>query len=406
MDYREMAANIKTHSFVMATLSEETRNEALLAIAESLEEHKADIFAANEKDLAEGEALPGPLLSRLAFDSHKLETVINGIRDLIKLPDPLFHVDLHRQLDEGLQLSRVTCPIGVIGVIFESRPDALVQISSLCIKSGNGVILKGGSEAKNTNMALFQIIHRAGVAAGLPEHFAALVETRGAVEELLACDESIDLIIPRGSNAFVKHIMDHSKIPVMGHADGVCHVYVDKAADLAKAIPIIVDSKTQYPAACNAIETLLVHKDIKEDIIGKVMDASPVEIALREGEYKEFLDYIMTVKWVDSLEEAVAHINRFGSHHTDCIITEDDIASEKFMTMVDSAGVYCNCSTRFADGFRYGFGAEVGISTGKLPPRGPVGLEGLVTYKYKLQGQGHVVADYAEGRKEFHFKEL
>ena len=227
------------------------------------------------------------------------------------------------------------------------------------------------------SVTLAYTLDYAGVAAGLPEHFAALVETRGAVEELLACDESIDLIIPRGSNAFVKHIMDHSKIPVMGHADGVCHVYVDKAADLAKAIPIIVDSKTQYPAACNAMETLLVHKDIKEDIIGKVMDASPVEMALREGEYKEFLDYIMTVKWVDSLEEAVAHINRFGSYHTDCIITEDDIASEKFMTMVDSAGVYCNCSTRFADGFRYGFGAEVGISTGKLPPRGPVGLEGL-----------------------------
>lgn len=281
-----------------------------------------------------------------------------------------------------------------------------MQISSLCIKSGNCAILKGGSEAANTNKALFDVIYEAGVKAGLPEHFAFLVEDRAAIDELLKCDESIDLIIPRGSNSFVQYIMANSKIPVMGHADGICHIYVDKSADLKKAVPIIVDSKTQYVAACNAMETLLIHKDIADDLIDRVRAASPVDIQIRENEFKEFLDYIMTVKKVSDIDEAIAHINKYGSHHTDCIITEDKASAEKFMNFVDSAGVYCNCSTRFADGFRYGFGAEVGISTGKLHARGPVGLDGLVTYKYRLKGKGHIVSDYASGKKNFHFKDL
>ncbi len=406
MDYKKAAAHAKTDSFLMATLDEATRNRALEEIAEALEKNKEDIFSANREDLAAGADLAGPLAARLKFDEHKLEDVVRGIHDLTRLPDPLFRVQMKRELDEGLVLTRTTCPIGVIGVVFESRPDALVQISGLCIKSGNCVILKGGSEAKHTNKALFDVIHAAGVKAGLPSCFAVLVEDRAAVEELLSCDESIDLIIPRGGNAFVRHIMETSKIPVMGHADGICHIYVDKAADLAKAVPIIVDSKTQYPAACNAMETLLIHKDVADDLVARVLEASPVEIQVRQDEYKEFLDYIMTVRRVDSLEEAVDHINRYGSHHTDCIITEDEAACRRFMDTVDSAGVYCNCSTRFADGFRYGFGAEVGISTGKMPPRGPVGLEGLVTYKYRLKGNGHIVADYAQGRRSFHFRDL
>jgi len=406
MDYKKAAAHAKTDSFLMATLDETTRNRALEEIADALEKNKEAIFSANREDLAAGADLAGPLAARLKFDEHKLEDVVRGIHDLTRLPDPLFRVQMKRELDEGLVLTRTTCPIGVIGVVFESRPDALVQISGLCIKSGNCVILKGGSEAKHTNKALFDVIQAAGVKAGLPSCFAVLVEDRAAVEELLSCDESIDLIIPRGGNAFVRHIMETSKIPVMGHADGICHIYVDKAADLEKAVPIIVDSKTQYPAACNAMETLLIHKDVADDLVARVLEASPVEIQVRQDEYKEFLDYIMTVRRVDSLQEAVAHINRYGSHHTDCIITEDETACRRFMDTVDSAGVYCNCSTRFADGFRYGFGAEVGISTGKMPPRGPVGLEGLVTYKYRLRGNGHIVADYAQGRRSFHFRDL
>ncbi|MGI6722352.1 MAG: glutamate-5-semialdehyde dehydrogenase [Anaerovoracaceae bacterium] len=408
MDYREIAALTKTDSFKLATLPEETRNGALADIARALESAKDDIFAANAEDMAAAEAdgLPAPIIGRLKFDQHKLDDCIQGIRDLIGLPDPLFKTLLTRQLDEGLILRKTTCPIGVIGVIFESRPDALVQISSLCIKSGNCAILKGGSEAKKTNKALFDVIYKAGTAAGLPQHFAFLVEDRAAIDELLKCDESIDLIIPRGSNQFVQYIMANSRIPVMGHADGICHVYVDKAADLEKAVPIIVDSKTQYVAACNAMETLLIHKDVADDLVKKVLEASPVDIEVREDEYREFLDYIMTVKRVANIEEAIAHINKYGSHHTDCIITEDEAAAKKFMDFVDSAGVYCNCSTRFADGYRYGFGAEVGISTGKLHARGPVGLEGLVTYKYRLQGDGHIVGDYASGKKTFKFKDL
>lgn len=406
MDYREIAALTKTDSFTLATLPEEVRDRALKNIAAALEANKERIFEANEKDLAAGDDLPGPILGRLKFDEHKLADCVSGIGDLINLEDPLFKTLLRRQLDEGLTLVKTTCPIGVIGVIFESRPDALVQISSLCIKSGNCAILKGGSEAANTNKALFDVIYEAGVKAGLPEHFAFLVEDRAAIDELLKCDESIDLIIPRGSNSFVQYIMANSKIPVMGHADGICHIYVDKSADLKKAVPIIVDSKTQYVAACNAMETLLIHKDIADDLIDRVRAASPVDIQIRENEFKEFLDYIMTVKKVSDIDEAIAHINKYGSHHTDCIITEDKASAEKFMNFVDSAGVYCNCSTRFADGFRYGFGAEVGISTGKLHARGPVGLDGLVTYKYRLKGKGHIVSDYASGKKNFHFKDL
>ncbi len=310
-------------------------------------------------------------------------------------------------MDANLTLTKITCPIGVIGVIFESRPDALVQISALCIRSGNCAILKGGSEAKNTNKLLFEIIYEAGRTAGLPEGFAALIEDRSGIDALLGCHDSIDLIIPRGSNEFVQYIMANSKIPVMGHADGICHIYVDKSADLDVAIPIIVDAKTQYVAACNTVETLLIHKDIAKEVLDRLQAYDKIELrpAKDESDYKEYLDYILTTKEVSGLEEAIAHINRYGSHHTDCIIAQDRVAIEKFMSFVDSAGVYSNCSTRFADGFRYGFGAEVGISTGKLHARGPVGLDGLVTYKYKLHGDGQIVADYASGKKQFHYKD-
>ena len=333
----------------------------------------------------------------------KLAVCIDGIKDLINLEDPLRKIMLKRELDKDLVLTKLTCPIGVIGVIFESRPDALVQISTLCVKSGNCSVLKGGSEAKKTNRALYEVIYAAGVAAGLPEGFLTLIEDRAGIAELLKCHNEVDLIIPRGSNAFVQYIMENSKIPVMGHADGICHVYVDKDADIDLAVKVIVDSKTQYPAACNALETLLIH----EDIYDKVIEKLPESIELRQGDFnEEYLDYIMTARKIACLEDAVVYINQHGSHHTDCIITEDEAKADYFMNYVDSAGVYHNCSTRFADGYRYGFGAEVGISTGKLHARGPVGLDGLVTYKYTLRGNGQIVGDYASGKAKFNFKDL
>lgn len=422
INYIELARQAKQSSFTMATTSEDLRNKALTAIAESLQKSKEDIFKANAIDLEGAKAanLPQPVVNRLKFDEHKLQDILSGIDSLLSLPDPLFKKLLERDLDEGLTLIKTTCPIGVIGVIFESRPDALIQISTLCVKSGNCSILKGGSEAANTNKILFEIIQKAGLEVGLPKGFINLVEDRSGIDELIKCDEYIDLLIPRGSNAFVQYIMANSKIPVMGHADGICHVYVDKDAEVEKAAIIATDAKSQYVAACNTLETLLVHKDIAEaflpvaydmlkskNVLVKGCDETQsfidCEAATEEDFATEYLDYILSIKIVNDMDEAIAHINKYGSHHTDCIITENAEAADKFMCFVDSAGVYHNCSTRFADGFRYGFGAEVGISTGKLHARGPVGLEGLVTYKYKLTGNGHIVADYAEGKKHFHF---
>lgn len=421
----EITKKIKADSFQMSLLNGETRNQALEFIAKGLLDNKARILDANQADLSKAAetGLAAPIVKRLKFDEQKLSDVISGIESLITLKDPLWNKLLVRELDSGLTLFKVTCPIGVIGVIFESRPDALVQIATLCLKSGNCAILKGGSEAANTNKVLFEIIHEAGIQSGIPAGFLTLIENRADIDELLKCHDTIDLLIPRGSNEFVQYIMAHSKIPVMGHADGVCHVYADETADIVKAVPIIVDAKTQYTAACNAAETLLVHKEAAADLLPplkKALDEKLVtvrgcertrkyidcEAAAEEDFGKEYLDCIISVKIVDSLEDAITHINRYGSHHTDSIITEDENSAEKFMLLVDSAGVYHNCSTRFADGYRYGFGAEVGISTGKLHARGPVGLEGLVTYKYKLYGSGQIVGDYAEGRKSFHFRDL
>ena len=424
MDIRTEVKKMKADSPVMAALSPETRNKALEAAAKALLENKEEIFRANREDMenAEKSGLGQAVMKRLKFDEHKLEDVIKGIQDLIRLPDPLSQVQLARELDQGLELYRVTCPIGVIGIIFEARPDALVQISSLCIKSGNCAVLKGGKETARTNKVLFTVIHEAVTGCGLPQGCMLQAELHNEIDELLACDDCVDLLIPRGSNQFVQYIMNHTKIPVMGHADGVCHIYVDETYDMEKAIPII-DAKTQYTAACNAVETLLVNRKAAGEFlpavekalteagvklrgtreVGKIVSCEVME---EEEFYREYLDLILSVKIVEDLEEAVAHINTYGSHHTDCIITENREHALEFMQLVDSAGVYQNCSTRFADGFRYGFGAEVGISTGKIHARGPVGLEGLVTYKYKLFGQGQIVGEYASGKKSFHFRDL
>lgn len=425
MLFQEQVRKVKKAAPKLAATTNEQRNVALAAVKAALLQHQAEIFESNKQDLAQAEAdgVSGPVLKRLKFDEGKLRDVTAGISDLTKMEDPLFQTQFAKELDEGLVLKRVTCPIGVIGVIFEARPDALVQISALCIKSGNCVILKGGSEALRSNKKLFDIIHEAIIAAGLPANCMMQLEARFEINELLECHESVDLLIPRGSNAFVQYIMNHTKIPVMGHADGICHIYVDKDADLAKAVPIIVDAKTQYVSACNTVETLLVHEAVKDQllpVLKEALDVKKVELrgtkdvaavvdcvpSTEADDKTEYLDYILSAKTVKNMDEAIDHINHFGSHHTDCIITENPDAAEHFMNLVDSAGVYQNCSTRFADGYRYGFGAEVGISTGKLHARGPVGLEGLVSYKYKLYGTGQIVDDYASGKKQFHFKNI
>ena len=425
---KEIAKKVKADSFLLMASSNEMRNTCLKNIIENLKKDKEHILDENKRDIenAKNENISSSILSRLLFDEHKMDTVIAGINDLIKMADPIGKITLKRELDEGLVLTRTTTPIGVIGVIFEARPDALVQIASLCIKSGNAAILKGGSEALLTNRALFESIKRAVKESNLPEHALVQLEARSDVSELLSCYEYVDLLIPRGSNSFVKYIMDNTSIPVMGHADGICHTYVDEEFDLDKSIRILVDAKTQYPSACNTTETILVHKNavdklfprlnkafndakIKvkvfahENIIDKFDNAVP---ATDNSFHTEYLEKTVNVKTVDDIDEAINHINTYGSHHTDAILTNIDSNADYFMNRVDSANVYKNCSTRFADGFRYGFGAEVGISTGKLHARGPVGLEGLCTYKYKLYGNGDIVADYADGKKEFHFKDL
>ena len=423
---KEIAKKVKADSFLLMASSNEMRNTCLKNIIENLKKDKEHILAENKRDIenARLENISSSILSRLLFDEHKMDTVIAGINDLIKMPDPIGKITLKRELDEGLVLTRTTTPIGVIGVIFEARPDALVQIASLCIKSGNAAILKGGSEALLTNRALFESIKRAIKDSNLPEHALVQLEARSDVSELLSCYEYVDLLIPRGSNSFVKYIMDNTSIPVMGHADGICHTYVDEEFDLDKSIRILVDAKTQYPSACNTTETILVHKNAVDKLfprLNKAFNDAKIKVfahkniidkfdnavpATDNSFHTEYLEKTVNVKTVDDIDEAINHINTYGSHHTDAIITNIDSNADYFMNRVDSANVYKNCSTRFADGFRYGFGAEVGISTGKLHARGPVGLEGLCTYKYKLYGNGDIVADYADGKKEFHFKDL
>ncbi len=434
MSIREDVTRMKSVAAELASSSIELRNKALKMVAENLRKNADKIFKANEIDIANAYAngVQESVLKRLKFDNHKLEDVIDGINQLIGLEDPVGKVTLNRELDEGLILKRVTCPIGIIGVIFEARPDALVQIASLCIKSGNCAILKGGKETAESNRCLFGVIREAIVEAGLPEICLIQAEAHSEIDELLKCDGLVDLLIPRGSNAFVQYIMNNTKIPVMGHADGICHIFIDKDADLAKAIPIVVDAKTQYSAACNAVETVLVHSEIAAKALPVLVRAlneanvvvnadayttnvynaykedSDAEVHVIEDDaYNvEYLRYELGIKIVENVDEAIAHINKFGSHHTDSIITENQATADKFQNMVDSAGVYHNVSTRFADGFRYGFGAEVGISTSKIHARGPVGLEGLVTYKYKLTGNGQIVTDYASGIKTFKHRDL
>lgn len=426
MSISELTAAAKAASIQLAAVVPQVKNRALAEIAKNLKLRSEQIIAANEEDLAKAAAdnCAAPLLKRLKFDESKINEVCGGIDALIGLDEPVGQTLSAMELDKGLELYKVTCPIGVVGVIFESRPDALVQISTLCLKSSNAVILKGGAEAARTNRILADIIAASSQSVGVPAGWIQLLETRAAVIEMLKMDKDIDLLVPRGSNEFVRYIMDNTNIPVLGHAAGICHVYVDKAAQLDMAVKIAVDAKCQYCAVCNAMETLLVHTAIADEFLPRIKAALEdrnveirgcektreiieVDAAVEEDWSTEYLDYIISVKVVDSLDEAIAHINTYGSKHTDTIVTDDKNAAVAFMNLVDSADVFWNASTRFSDGFRFGLGAEVGISTNKIHARGPVGLEGLLIYKWKLIGSGNVVADYSgKDAKKFTHKKL
>ncbi len=425
MDLHAMAASARDAFYRLSVADSARRNRVLLALCEQLDKDREIIFRANREDMrcAEEEGVSAPLLHRLLFREEKMEQVRRGLLSLSELPDPIGRTVFCNEITEGLKLYRVTCPIGVLGIIFESRPDALIQISSLAIKSGNAVLLKGGREALRTNQALCASVRSALASASLPEDCAQLMESREDVSAMLKEDTLIDLIIPRGSNAFVRYIMDNSRIPVLGHSDGICHVYIDEYADPEKALKIALDSKIQNVSVCNAMETLLVHSAVAPSFLpsfaSRAREASVrllgdertvsligCEPAAEEDWKTEYLDYTLSIRVVDSEEQAIDHINRYGSHHTDCIVTENDERARDFLNRVDSAGVYQNVSTRFADGFVYGFGAEVGIATGKLHARGPMGLDGLTTYKYKLIGSGQTMAEMKDGTRTYTHRAL
>ena len=421
----QRAAAVRRGAMALAQQSDGERQAAVQAMADALARNRDAILLANQEDLATAarEGLAPALVARLKLDAPKLEAAIAGVRDVAALPDPLGRRQLHTELDEGLVLERLTVPLGVVGVIFEARPDAVTQIASLAIRSGNGALLKGGKEAARSCTAILGALQEGLKSTAVDPGCLELLTTREESLALLRLEGLVDLLIPRGSNALVRYIKDHTRIPVLGHADGLCHLYIDAAADLTQALQLTLDSKTQYPAACNAIETLLVHQTIAAPFLEQAIPAlqgagvdlrgDPQACALgiptpaTEADWDmEYSDLILSVKVVASLEEAMEHIARHGSRHTEAICTRNEATAERFLASVDSAGVYWNCSTRFADGQRYGFGAEVGISTQTLPPRGPVGLEGLVTYRYLLRGQGHIAADYANGQRSFSHRPL
>ncbi len=419
------AENVRLAATGLWQSSNQHRCSALNGMAEALTSNFKKIVDANSEDLdrSASEGLAPALMARLKLNEVKLEDAIEGLRKVAQLPDPLGLRQVHRELDKGLVLERKTVPLGVLGVIFEARPDAVIQIASLAIRSGNGAILKGGSEAAHTNQVIINALKDGLSAADVDPNAIDLLTTREESMALLRLDGIVDLIIPRGSNSLVRFIQDNTRIPVLGHADGICHLYIDAAADLRQALDIAIDSKTQYPAACNAIETLLLHKDIASSFLSKaiplfeeagvtllgddVCQSYGITNAATEQDWStEYLDLILSVRVVTDMGKALEHIRQYGSRHTEAIVTDNQEVADIFLNAVDSAGVYHNCSTRFADGFRYGFGAEVGISTQTLPPRGPVGLEGLVTYRYHLRGDGHIAANYASGNKIFSHNDL
>ncbi len=413
MDIKDIAKSAKEASLELLGTSGDLKNLALKNMLKSIEEHQNEIFEANKKDLLEAQTLVDngeiskSTYARLKLDENKMRDMLKGIEDVISLDDPVNKVFWTKELDEGLILKKVSCPIGVIGVIFEARPDVISQIASLAIKSGNAVILKGGKESNNTNAAIFKAINEAlENTENFPKKAVNLVFSREDIKGLLELDEYVDLIIPRGSNKLVKYIQENTKIPVLGHASGICHIFVDESAKPGLAAKVCVDAKVQYPSACNALETILVHKNYPaiDELKKALCDAGVKIVENPENFSHEWGDKIVSFKIVENTDEAIKHINKYGSGHTDSILSENSENVKKFMDYVDSAGVYHNSSTRFSDGFRYGFGAEVGISTNKTHSRGPVGLDGLTIYKYKLFGSYHTVEPYAKGEKTFKHK--
>ncbi len=413
MDIQKIAKAAKEASLGLLGAREEIKNKALKNVHDEIKAKKEEIFEANKKDLKEAKELldkgeiNSSTYSRLKLDENKMRDMLKGILDVISLEDPVNKVFWTKELDEGLILKKISCPIGVIGVIFEARPDVISQIASLAIKSGNAVILKGGKESQNTNKAIFDAIKKAlENTPQFPQNAVNLVFSRDDIKTLLELDEYVDLIIPRGSNKLVKYIQNNTKIPVLGHASGICHIFADESAKTELVNKVCVDAKVQYPSACNAVETILVHKNYPaiDELKKALCDAGVKIVENPENFSHEWGEKIVSFKIVDNVDEAIAHINKYGSGHTDSILSENAQNVKKFMDYVDSAGVYHNASTRFSDGFRYGFGAEVGISTNKTHARGPVGLDGLTIYKYKLFGSYNTVEPYAKGEKTFTHK--
>jgi glutamate-5-semialdehyde dehydrogenase len=433
VDVSSIAHSAREASRKLALLSSETRKASLVAIADALEKNGERILAANAKDcaaaeklLSTGEMTPA-LLSRLRIKESGVSEMAARLREVANLPDPVGKRLAATELDDGLILHKESCPLGVIAVVFESRPDIVPQIASLALKSGNAVLLKGGAEAANSNESIVAIWRETlSRFPDIPQESIHLLQSRSDVMELLRLQGEVDLLIPRGSKEFVAFMEQNSRIPVLSHGEGICHVFVDRAADIIKAVSVTLDSKVQYPAACNSVETLLVHKDIASAFLPRVvaeLRGASVQVrgcprvlallpeaklvpAIEKDWSTEYSDLILSVRIVDTVEQGLEHIHRYGSKHTECIITEDQAVAERFLREVDAAGVFHNASTRFADGYRYGLGAEVGISNGKLHARGPMGIEGLTTYKYKLRGNGNIVAEYSSGVRHFKHKPL
>ncbi len=429
MELIDLVKNAKESTYKLQSLNTEIKNYALSEIAKNIEKRKSEIFEANNKDLENAKELLNnkkislSMFNRLKLDDNKMIDIISGIKDIIKLEEPINKILTKTELDDNLILKKVSCPIGLIAVIFEARPDVISQISSLCIKSSNAVILKGGSEGENTNKIIFEIINQVlSDIKEFPKNSVNLVFSREDIKNILSMDKYIDLIIPRGSNDLVQYIKANTNIPVLGHADGICHLYIDESANVENALKICLDSKAQYPSACNSVETILINKNIANEFLKKLYSLFKeneikmngdeevkkilYDIGIVKDWHKEYGDKEVSLKIVDNVEEAYKHINKYSSHHTDSIISENKENIEKFMTFVDSANVYSNVSTRFSDGFRYGFGAEVGISTNKTHARGPVGLEGLTIYKYKLFGDYQIVDDYVSHKSSFKHKRI
>lgn len=426
----ETVAHVKAAKLVspkMAALPTGTKDAAIEAMAKALDANRSAILEANAKDVGESQGkIPKEMMKRLAVTDTKIDEMITSLRSVAACEDPVGETMSSVTMDDGLTMYQVRCPIGLVGIVFESRPDVIPQIMSLCLKSGNAVCFKGGSEAKNSNRVLFTLLRDAAVSKGVPGDAFVLLESREDISEILKLDEYIDLLIPRGSYSFVRYIQENTHIPVLGHAAGVCHVYIDSEADMQKAFRVALDSKVQYPAVCNAAEKLLVHEKIAPYFLPRMADlfvengvemrvdqasqayllGFDVKPASNDDWYAEYDDRIIAIRIVKDVDEAIDFINTHGSHHSEAIVTENRATFDRFMRNVDSADILLNASTRFADGFRLGLGAEIGISTGKIHARGPMGMEGLMIYKYVVIGDGHIVADYSGDNPKRRWKHI